>query len=226
MEKRRENYCDDLEKFRELVKQLVEHKATLERKVAERENELLIIGKDLQLSKQKVSRLKEIISTQEITTNDVKKMDSERAELDDTIEKLSAEKMSFNKQIWENEMELSRRFEQISALVHDFNNNAKRLGLIPADAINANGTDFSLKLKRCLVFNGSKNIFEGRVIEGILSDLIAVKDDLLKREASCKDKMMGILDLEDASEALLVEKNDEIKVSLCLVIPRPPFFIN
>ena len=203
-----------MEKFRELEKQLIEHKATLEKKVAERNDELQNLCSQLEASKEKVARLQQIVSTQEISVEDVKKMESERAALDENIEKLAAEKMSYNKQIWENEMELSRRFEQLSVAVHDYNVNAKKLGIIPADAVNANGKDFSMKLERRLVFDGSRNIFSGRDVEEILNDLMTLKNDLLKQEADSREHMMEALDLEDASEALLIEKDDEIKVSM------------
>ena len=213
MEKKRENYCDDLEKFRELEMQLEEHKATLERKVSERQSEVKNIAQDLDQTKESIKRISAIVDSQEITVEDVKKMQSERAVLDENIEKLAAEKMIYSKQIWEIEMELSKRFEELSATVHIYNTNAKKLGLIPENAENAKGKRYSIKLMRELLFQEQKNFFADRSIEEILKDLSTVKNELSAEEKLSRDSLMEILDAEGASEDNLAQKNDEIKVS-------------
>ena len=217
LEKRRENYCDDLEKFRELERQLNEHKAALESKVLERKNEVQRIGDGLETAIQQVSRLKEIVGSQALSVEDVEEMEQERKIVEESIDRIMAEKTAHNNNTWENEMKLSRELEKISSTLQAYNTKAKQLIIAPDTAKTSNMSQILLQLDRERVSKGLKSVFVGGLdINVIQTALGTLKETFSRNSTGAKSKLLEVLDEEDTSEEILAEKDDEVKVGCFL----------
>eukprot|EP00814_Leptocylindrus_danicus_P016002 CAMPEP_0116013394 /NCGR_PEP_ID=MMETSP0321-20121206/5703_1 /TAXON_ID=163516 /ORGANISM="Leptocylindrus danicus var. danicus, Strain B650" /LENGTH=645 /DNA_ID=CAMNT_0003482941 /DNA_START=33 /DNA_END=1970 /DNA_ORIENTATION=+ len=212
LENRRENYCDDLEKFRELERQLNEHKEALESKVLERKNDLQRIGNDLETTTQQVSRLKEIVGSQALSIEDEENMEKERKVVEETIDRIMAEKTVHNNNTWENEMKLSRELENISSTLQAYNSKAKQLRIESDTPKTSNENQLLLQLDRDRVSKGEKSIFVyGLDINEIREALGKLKEILSGNSTEAKSKLLEVLDEEDTSEEILSEKDDEVK---------------
>lgn len=209
LEKRRENYCDDLDKFRALEKQLIEHKATLEGKVTERQREKEQIESDLQSISLKLDHLWKIVEGQGITLEDVQRMQISKHEMEEQLDEINSEKMAYSKQVWENEMKLSKQFDHLSEIVQTYNRKTKELGL---------KDDFQLQLQRKYVLEGKEHVFhdDNKCVLDLWKELDNFREKLVQKTAEARLRIAEVLDEEETSEEVLVAKDEEIRVRIVL----------
>ena len=207
LEKRRENYCDDLDKFRALEKQLIEHKATLEGKVTERQREKEQIESDLQSISLKLDHLRKIVEGQGITLEDVQRMEISKHEMEEQLDEINSEKMAFSKQVWENEMKLSKQFDHLSEIVQTYNRKTKESGL---------KDDFQLQLQRKYVLEGKEHVFhdDNKCVLDLWKELDNFREELVQKTAEARLRIAEVLDEEETSEEVLVVKDEEIRVRI------------
>lgn len=214
LEKRREDYATDLEKFHELVKQLGEHKATLSKKVKERTKELEKNEKELERVMNRVEALKEKVQKQELSVDDARRMQSEKARVKESIERAVESKQKQNKLLWEAEMELNRRIEQLETLAAQYNALASELLLIPETAENANGKKFMVEVHKEHAHEQNQSLLLGGVdlCSVAIPSISKLKSDYEDKSAHAREDLLELLDQVEASEEAITEAANDIKI--------------
>jgi SMC interacting uncharacterized protein involved in chromosome segregation len=127
LERKREEYCRDLEKFSDLINKLKEHKNNSEDKVQDKRSELHALEEELSGLHKKLEDIRVTVASQGITVEDAKRLQSEKALVIDEISKGSSAKHECNKVLWDLEMELSRDYHELESLAYQYNNAATNL---------------------------------------------------------------------------------------------------
>lgn len=121
LERKREDYCSDLEKFHALIDQLNEHKLILEKKVDDSRAKLELLSRDRQLSLDSINSLNQTVKDQGMTVEDGRRMENERTRLEELAGKTSLKKQQHQKDLWEYDMEVSQKLEELDAAVLEYN---------------------------------------------------------------------------------------------------------
>jgi chromosome segregation ATPase len=75
--KKKEDYCAEVEQFKDLIRQMFEHKSTLEQKIKDRTSQLADTNVKLDKMTTHIDNLKQAIQEQEFTVDDIRRMEVE-----------------------------------------------------------------------------------------------------------------------------------------------------
>lgn len=87
-EQKREAYATDLEQYHDLIRQMLDQKSDLETIVAQRKLELTKTNEQLAEMAKTIEGLKQTVSTQELSLNDLVKMESESKGISEAMDRL------------------------------------------------------------------------------------------------------------------------------------------
>ena len=118
---KREDYATDLEQFHDLNRQMDEHKGALENKVKERSAELQEAEGEFEGITQKVTIAKQRIHNQELSIDEVSKMQLESERGNDALVKASALKQEKRKLLWETQTDAKQTSECLEIAVESYN---------------------------------------------------------------------------------------------------------
>lgn len=90
--------------------------------------------------------LQKAVDDQGISMQDIDRMTSERERLQKGIESAAQRLEDVKKKVAENEVEASRKLDDLERMVDRYNTLAYQIGLIPATAVNAKGKDYELRV--------------------------------------------------------------------------------
>lgn len=127
MSKKREEYATDLEQFHDLVRQMDEHRAALAQKVEERTQELNETNTNLENINAKIEKIRHTISEQELSVEDVQKMNSEQARLKEALEKAQALQKLQKEGMYKSKSECDNLWEDLELLVREYTQEASEL---------------------------------------------------------------------------------------------------
>ncbi|KAM9172577.1 kinetochore protein NDC80 homolog isoform 4-T5 [Pangshura tecta] len=135
----------DVEKYQAYITNLESHSAVLDQKLhslteACEESEL-----EVEMMKQENARLQHTVDNQLYTAVDIERINHEKDELQQTINKLTKELETERQQLWAEELKYARGKESIEAHLDDYHRLARKLKLIPAAMENSRGHDFEIK---------------------------------------------------------------------------------
>jgi kinetochore protein NDC80 len=119
--KKREDYAIDLEQFHDLIRQMNEHKTTLEKKVKEKNTELKKTNEQLLKMSQHVDELRKSVATQELSVDDLHKIESEIKGLNEALERTLALKEQRSKKLSFHEEELIKFTLDVDSVVTSYN---------------------------------------------------------------------------------------------------------
>lgn len=129
--KKRDSYATDLEQFHDLIEQMDQHVETLEEKKNNQSEELEETNKSLAKIMSKVEQVKDSIGKQELSVDDVKKMQSERKGVEEAMERALALRDQRRSALWEIESELDKTMNDLESVVTTYNSNVCDLKLVP-----------------------------------------------------------------------------------------------
>ena len=214
LKKRREDYATDLEKFYDLVKKLEEHKAALQTKVEERTVELDKNEKELESITGRIGQLKSKVETQEVSVEDVRIMQNEKARVEERIAAASKSKNEMAKLAWEGEMELRGKFQEMQDSVGKYNEMASKLLLIPETAENARGERFEIELQQDYAQEDNLvNMFGGIDLENsIMCSIRNLKRTYSDRVSQSRQELSSMMDEQQVCEEAYTEVSDGVKI--------------
>lgn len=207
LEKRQEDLSSDLEKFHQLIEQLNDHKAALEKKVESRSAELDRNQADLSAINERVTELKNAVASQDLSAEDVRRMQGERARVEEGLEKAFATKQQHSKELWEAETELNKVCDELEAAASVFNSKATELQLIPETAKHSQGKKFKIVVDKALAEESDTNAMLGNVdIKNEVRPVIAqLKETMTGNMNVAKQELLNLLDQEEQAEEQLKE---------------------
>ncbi|GMH56932.1 hypothetical protein TrST_g9690 [Triparma strigata] len=202
LEKRQEDLASDLEKFHQLIEQLNEHKAALEKKVETRGAELERNEADLASIHVRVAELKTAVSQQDLSAEDVRRMQGERARVEDGLERAIASKQEHSKNLWDAETELNKIVEELDAAASVFNSKAKELQMIPETAKYSQGERMTITIDKSKADEEDSTGLLGSVnLKTVVRPAIAqLKETVTGNMNSAKQELLNLLDQEEHAE--------------------------
>eukprot|EP00742_Colponemidia_sp_Colp-10_P004817 GILJ01005142.1.p1 GENE.GILJ01005142.1~~GILJ01005142.1.p1 ORF type:complete len:633 (-),score=137.25 GILJ01005142.1:214-2112(-) len=229
----------DLEKFSNLMVSLKKHKQGLEKKLNEKQTDVETKERELLSLQHEKVMLTRQRDSQELTPEDVERMRQEKHMLEESLREVTAKKEEVQKSVWEIEMKLAKKAEDMERAVRAYNNGAEKLHLIPLGAKNSEGVDYELSLNlqaarpeqilrndfKSLIKPALRKLKDGFVdkIRGIHGEVMALQEELDRAEELRSDKQSQLSELEnrlkkfeslyrteqEAMAASLQEKRDE-----------------
>jgi SMC interacting uncharacterized protein involved in chromosome segregation len=214
--KKREDYATDLEQFEDLVRQMDEHKEALEQKVKERTAELQAANEEVESMTSKIVVLKEKIQGQELSIDDVRKMESEQLRVKESLERAVALRQQYKEELWETEAELTKLLERLDAVVDDYNTKLSELLLVLDDA--AHAANFKMNVKKQQLASGDQHLLLGvDLYADVRPFLSRQKTEMSDQMTRMRRELQEALDNLDASEEAFTEALDKLKVSIMLL---------
>uniref|UniRef100_A0A8C3KWL2 Kinetochore protein NDC80 n=1 Tax=Calidris pygmaea TaxID=425635 RepID=A0A8C3KWL2_9CHAR len=143
----------DVQKYQAFLTNLESHIAILDQKMEGINEEVETAAEAM---KQENARLQHIFDNQKYSVADIERINHERNELQQTINKLTKEVEAEEHQLWNEELKYARNKEAIEMQLAEYHKQARKLKLIPVSAENSKGHDFEIQFNpeagpNCLV---------------------------------------------------------------------------
>ncbi|KAI5940178.1 kinetochore protein NDC80 homolog [Manis javanica] len=146
----------DVQKYQAYMSNLESHSAILDHKLSGLDEEISRVELECETMKQENARLQNIVDNQKYSVADIERINHERNELQQTINKLTKDLETEQQQLWNEELKYARGKEAIETQLAEYHKLARKLKLIPKSAENSKGYDFEIKFNpeagaNCLV---------------------------------------------------------------------------
>ncbi|NXI88334.1 NDC80 protein, partial [Rhipidura dahli] len=146
----------DVQKYQAYLANLESHIAILDQKMESVNDEVETTEMEVEAMKQENARLQHIFDNQKYSVADIQRINHERNELQQTINKLTKEVEAEEHQLWNEELKYARNKEAIEMQLAEYHKLARKLKLIPVSAENSRGHDFEIQFNpeagpNCLV---------------------------------------------------------------------------
>ncbi|KAM4841208.1 kinetochore protein NDC80 homolog [Thomomys bottae] len=146
----------DVQKYQAYMSNLESHSAILDQKLSGLNEEIASMELECETIKQENARLQNIVDNQKYSVADIERINHEKNELQQTINKLTKELEAEQQQLWNEELKYARGKETIETQLSEYHKLARKLKLIPKGAENSRGYDFEIKFNpeagaNCLV---------------------------------------------------------------------------
>ncbi|NWS27238.1 NDC80 protein, partial [Polioptila caerulea] len=146
----------DVQKYQAYLANLESHIAILDQKLESVNDEVETAEMEVEAMKQENARLRHILDNQKYSAADIERINHEKNELQQTINKLTKELEAEEHQLWNEELKYARNKEAIEMQLAEYHKLARKLKLIPVSAENSKGHDFEIQFNpeagpNCLV---------------------------------------------------------------------------
>ncbi|NXX29571.1 NDC80 protein, partial [Nicator chloris] len=146
----------DVQKYQAYLANLESHISILDQKLESVSDEVETAEMEVEATKQENARLRHILDNQKYSAADIERINHERNELQQTINKLTKELEAEEHQLWNEELKYARNKEAIEMQLAEYHKLARKLKLIPVSAENSKGHDFEIQFNpeagpNCLV---------------------------------------------------------------------------
>ncbi|NWZ93102.1 NDC80 protein, partial [Nesospiza acunhae] len=146
----------DVQKYQAYLANLESHISILDQKLESVNDEFETAEVEVEAMKQENARLRHILDNQKYSAADIERINHERNELQQTINKLTKELEAEEHQLWNEELKYARNKEAIEMQLAEYHKLARKLKLIPVSAENSKGHDFEIQFNpesgpNCLV---------------------------------------------------------------------------
>ncbi|NXA33548.1 NDC80 protein, partial [Eudromia elegans] len=135
----------DVQKYQAYMENLESHTAILDQKIKSVNEEVETAEMEVEAMKQENARLQYIFDNQKYSVADIERINHERNELQQTINKLTKELEAEQQQLWNEEIKYARHKEAIETQLAEYHKLARKLKLIPISAENSRGHDFEIQ---------------------------------------------------------------------------------
>ncbi|XP_072591145.1 kinetochore protein NDC80 homolog isoform X3 [Vulpes vulpes] len=135
----------DVQKYQAYMNNLESHSAILDQKLNGLDEEISRVELEYETMKQENTRLQNIVDNQKYSVADIERINHERNELQQTINKLTKDLEAEQQQLWNEELKYARGKEAIETQLSEYHKLARKLKLIPKAAENSKGYDFEIK---------------------------------------------------------------------------------
>ncbi|KAJ2852766.1 kinetochore-associated Ndc80 complex subunit ndc80 [Coemansia brasiliensis] len=137
LERERVELIADKKKFENYI-QLIEnkHQRIVDLVATQKQQQDAAQFEQLALEKEK-SEVQKIVDEQQISTDDVDRMNSERNQLLETLKGVQEKSQEVMQEVWDRELKLQRALDDIESLAQDYRSKALKLGLVGARQLKA-----------------------------------------------------------------------------------------
>ncbi|XP_014118160.1 PREDICTED: kinetochore protein NDC80 homolog [Pseudopodoces humilis] len=151
----------DVQKYQAYLASLESHVAVLDQKLESVNSEVETAEMEVEAMKQENARLRHVLDNQKYSAVDIERVNHERNELQQTINKLTKELEAEEHLLWNEELKYARNKEAIDKQLAEYHKLARKLKLIPVSAKNSKGHDFEIQFNpdegpNCLLKYGTQ----------------------------------------------------------------------
>ena len=208
---KRDSYATDLEQFHDLIDQMDQHVAKLKQKKNDQSEELDATSKKLATIVSKVSKLKKSIDKQELSVEDVQKMQNERKGVEEAIERAYTLRDQRRSALWEIESEVEKCWSNVESYVSDYNSHVGDLKILPM--VSSKGVEMTAVIDKdaALDPNPSKLLLVD--IPGTIQPVLkGCHEDYSSMISDSKWKYQEALDKLEKSEELFTESLERVRI--------------
>lgn len=211
MEKKREDYATDLEQFHDLVNKMEEHKSALDQKVKERTAELEDTNQKIEAIAEQISSLKDTVKNQELSVEDVQKMQDEQARVKEALERATTTRQQHKDALWQADVQLKTLFEDLDAVVDDYNAKLAELTLALPDA--AQISNFKINVKTESASSADQSLLLNTDLFAEVRPFFSqTKSDNIEETTRCRRALQEDLSELESSEEAFTEALDKLKI--------------
>ncbi|XP_053169449.1 kinetochore protein NDC80 homolog [Hemicordylus capensis] len=135
----------DVLKYETYMTNLESHSSSISQKSKDISDEIEAAALEIEALKQKNTHLRHICDNQKHSVADIERLNREREELQQAVNKLTKELEAEQHQLWNEELKYARGKEAIEVQLADYHKLARKLKLIPPSTENSGGVDFEIK---------------------------------------------------------------------------------
>ncbi|KAK4828259.1 hypothetical protein QYF61_024866 [Mycteria americana] len=197
----------DVQKYQAYLANLESHIAILDQKLEGVNEEVETLEMEVEAMKQENARLQHIFDNQKYSVADIERINHERNELQQTINKLTKEVEAEEHQLWNEELKYARNKEAIEMQLAEYHKLARKLKLIPVSAENSKGHDFEIQFNpeagpNCLVKYRTQ-------IKAPLMEIINQTEEEIRKATQRK---MTLEDTLEQVNVMVVDKSSSVKM--------------
>mmetsp|Transcript_5498 Transcript_5498/g.11975 ORF Transcript_5498/g.11975 Transcript_5498/m.11975 type:complete len:733 (+) Transcript_5498:145-2343(+) len=214
-QQKQEEYATNIEKFLNLIESLNEHKAELTNKVDTLTNQESTTQNEINECTKKIEQLRKTIDGQELSQEDVRRMERERSRIEEQVARQNAVLEGEAAALKEAEEKWLAMYRLLERNVAEYNAAARRVGLIPEGAKHAGGNNFEVKLIKDRANEGVVSMMGGVDISGVviphLKKLVTGYENEIANE---KKRILGMkqrIEVTEKSIEQLIEEIEAIK---------------
>uniref|UniRef100_A0A669P4Z5 Kinetochore protein NDC80 n=1 Tax=Phasianus colchicus TaxID=9054 RepID=A0A669P4Z5_PHACC len=203
LRKLRSSFQADVQKYQAYLANLESHTSILDQKMKGVNEE---VEAAVEAMKQENARLQHIFDNQKYSVADIERINHERNELQQTINKLTKELEAEEHQLWNEELKYARNKEAIETQLAEYHKLARKLKLIPISAENSKGHDFEIHFNpeagpNCLVKYRTQ-------IKAPLMEIVNQTEEEIRKAVQRK---MSLEDTLEQVNAMVAEKKSSVK---------------
>ncbi|NXM20572.1 NDC80 protein, partial [Ploceus nigricollis] len=197
----------DVQKYQAYLANLESHIAILDQKLESVNDEVETAEMEVEAMKQENARLRHILDNQKYSAADIERINHERNELQQTINKLTKELEAEEHQLWNEELKYARNKEAIEMQLAEYHKLARKLKLIPVSAENSKGHDFKIQFTpeagpNCLVKYRAQ----------IKAPLMAIINETEEKISKATQQKITLEDALEQVNVMLEDKKRSVKM--------------
>ncbi|NXP35271.1 NDC80 protein, partial [Leiothrix lutea] len=197
----------DVQKYQAYLANLESHIAILDQKLESVSDEVETAEMEVEAMKQENARLCHILDNQKYSAADIERINHERNELQQTINKLTKELEAEQHQLWNEELKYARNKETIEMQLAEYHKLARKLKLIPVTAENSKGHDFEIQFNpeagpNCLVKYRAQ----------IKAPLMKIINETEEEISKSTQRKMTLEDTLEQANVMLEDKKRSVKM--------------
>ena len=213
-----EEKAGKLEHFEGVIKMLTDHKAELTDKVETLTIEKSTSEQEMEDYSTKIKQLRETINSQELSQEDVRRMEREKIRVEEQIAKQNTILEGNVAALKEAQEKWSAIYQLLEQKVEEYNGQARQLELIPKNAKHAKGHTFEVKLDKKKAEDSVVNMMGGVDISGVVKPHVkklvkGYEGEVVSQKRQLVEVKDQVEDVQRSSERLV----DDIEVSLYLL---------
>ena len=215
---KQEEYATNIEKFLNLIQTLNDHKAELTNKVETLTIEKSTTEQEMEDYSTKIAQLRQTINSQELSQEDVRRMEREKTRVEEQISKQSSVLEGQVAALKEAQEKWCAIYQLLEQKVKEYNGQGKQLELIPKNAKHAKGNNFEVKLDKKKAVEGMVNMMGGVDVEGVVKPHVEKLAKGYESETvNEKSRMVEVKESIESTESSNDQLMEDIDVSFYLI---------
>jgi len=211
---KREQLASDIEKYLSLVSDLKELQSELQAKVSSLTEEKSTMEASMDDLSTNIDRLKQIIGSQELTVDDVRRLERQKLRLEEQCVQKKSVLKGHSNALKETEEKYATCMQMLNAAVEDYTANAKRLEFIPKTANNACGKSLEIRLNETRGAESLEGLLGVDMDSVIVSHVRKISDGYEKKTNEEKHRVRELKGRMKELDAESAELDQEIEVSV------------
>lgn len=210
---KREEYATDIEKFLTLIEQLNEHQAELQQKVSTLTSEKTTMEQQMQECDTKITQLKDTIGSQELSVDDVRKMERQKVRVEEQLQQKRDVLDGHENALKEAQEKWLKCFQLLQQTVDEYNSKGTSLELIPENAKLAKGQKLEIRLDEERALDGIVEMMGGVDVANVVKPYVQKLTEDYKSEAfNEKERVVELKENIESMESLSEQLAEDIEV--------------